>query len=584
MKKLISVLAILVLLVTGCSKAKDDPKPDMAFTEYLDALLVDSVDPTSLTINLSFNDPTKFGINPENYELGFSTKEDYEAWSNTSREIVSELKAYTDQMLTESQIMDRDAMIDFYEKQIGLEAYYDYVNGETLGSSRSFNVQLPSYLDIYEFRSREDFDRYFHFIETLPTYYKQAAEFEVERQGRNTGYGQEQITALVDASIETRNAALRDDYFLNASFNKRVDAVSFLNDSEKAELKAKHVTAMKTSFAEAHENIVEALATVKAEPITGLANKPGGKAYYEVIFRDNTGSSMSISNLKKLITKRKNVILFKLVTYLQTSGNEDKETQLRDGTLIAKRYASVQEVISDINSLMGSDFPSVPLPNYDVRSVDESMESTSSPAFYFTPQVDYTSDNLQYIYVNGGFVNKNYTTYAHEGYPGHMYQFNYFLNTDSHPIRNYLTSSSNAEGWANYVENYATKYVMSEGDSVFYDQYQEFMSYAEIELDIGINYDGWSKQQTLDYLIENNWMQPTATVEDVADLYLHFVENPAVSPTYYVSSIYIRVLKEAAQKQWGSDYTDYKFHEEFLKSGSTSFDVIEKHMKLSLQD
>ena len=45
-----------------------------------------------------------------------------------------------------------------------------------------------------------------------------------------------------------------------------------------------------------------------------------------------------------------------------------------------------------------------------------------------------------------------FTTLAHEGYPGHLYQTTYYANTNPDPLRNLLNFSGYVEGWATYAE------------------------------------------------------------------------------------------------------------------------------------
>ena len=51
------------------------------------------------------------------------------------------------------------------------------------------------------------------------------------------------------------------------------------------------------------------------------------------------------------------------------------------------------------------------------------MEEYLSPAFYMVPAIDSTKNNV--IYINQGHMPDDislFTTLAHEGYPGHLYQ------------------------------------------------------------------------------------------------------------------------------------------------------------------
>ena len=86
--------------------------------------------------------------------------------------------------------------------------------------------------------------------------------------------------------------------------------------------------------------------------------------------------------------------------------------------------------------VIGKYFPSLNYqPEIVVKFIDKAMEEHFSPAAYMTSAID----NLEkeYIYLNGSSVltdgvykyNYLYTTLAHEGLPGHLYQNVYFKST-----------------------------------------------------------------------------------------------------------------------------------------------------------
>ena len=136
------------------------------------------------------------------------------------------------------------------------------------------------------------------------------------------------------------------------------------------------------------------------------------------------------------------------------------------------------------------------------------MEDYSSPAYYLTPPIDDMERNI--IYINGKNTPDNltlYTTLAHEGYPGHLYQTVYsqlYLNQNnaSH-IRYLLHYGGFVEGWAYYVENLSYSYARDQvKDNAYASAYYEacrlnrnihLCLYSLI--DIAIHYDGATQEQ-----------------------------------------------------------------------------------------
>src|SRR5699024_3995987 len=113
-------------------------------------------------------------------------------------------------------------------------------------------------------------------------------------------------------------------------------------------------------------------------------------------------------------------------------------------------------MLSELREKITDDFPLLPSVSCNIKSVHKSLQDYLSPAFYLTPAIDDYENNV--IYINPG---SNYsgidlfTTLAHEGYPGHLYQSVYFNSTKPDLLRTLLDVGGYTEGWATYVEMYS---------------------------------------------------------------------------------------------------------------------------------
>lgn len=90
--------------------------------------------------------------------------------------------------------------------------------------------------------------------------------------------------------------------------------------------------------------------------------------------------------------------------------------------------------------------------------------------------------------------------------------------------------------------------------------------------DIGVNYEGWSRKETIKFL--SNY-----SIEDESvcnSIFEAVVEEPANYLQYYVGYLEIVDLKNKMLKKYGPDFNLKDFHKAFLSVGPTSFDVVEK--------
>ena len=91
---------------------------------------------------------------------------------------------------------------------------------------------------------------------------------------------------------------------------------------------------------------------------------------------------------------------------------------------------------------------------------------------------------------------------AHEGYPGHMYQTNYFNQHNTCNLRNVLDFQGYIEGWGTYAEYYAytLDHGMEEQVGELLQHNAAFTLALYALLDINIHYEGWDMDQVNDYL------------------------------------------------------------------------------------
>ena len=203
-----------------------------------------------------------------------------------------------------------------------------------------------------------------------------------------------------------------------------------------------------------------------------------------------------------------------------------------------------------------------------------------SPAFCVTPCIDDYTHNV--IQVNRGENNGGAgslsATYAHEGYPGHLYQMTYFLSTDPYPIRDTLNYLGYDEGWAMYVEMRSYNWVTYEN---YEDKYVREM-YVAGELqniafcclaDIYVNYYGYTVDELADYMNSIGFNGSMAQ-----DLYDMMIEEPGYYPQYFVGYLEFVELRDYAVNKLGDSFDEVAYHQVILETGPCDFDTLRKQV------
>jgi len=230
---------------------------------------------------------------------------------------------------------------------------------------------------------------------------------------------------------------------------------------------------------------------------------------------------------------------------------------------------------------IAADFPEAVPVNCEIKYVPASLSEYLSPAMYLVPPIDsYTNND---IYINGNdskTLSMIYTTVAHEGYPGHLYQCVYFLNQKPAPIRNLMNFVGYDEGWATYVEFYSYHIAgIDENLADFLEVNNAVILCMYARADIGIHYEGWTKKKVVEYI--KNFIGD----EKVAGLiYDTLLEEPAIYLPYAVGYLEIMELRQEAEQAFGDKFIAKDFHRFLLDIGPAQFGIIEKYLKLWVEN
>lgn len=459
--------------------------------------------------------------------------------------------------------------------------------GEPFSPSNGIQSQLPILLAEYTFRSREDIDDYLALLEEIPAYLESLMDFEELKYKEGLFMSDTSIDKLlVQCDMVMDNIQLeKGEHFLQKTFAARLSSELLdkpLSSEEKADYLSCNDRLLTTLIAPAYEKLGDFMLIHKGQypKVQGLCRFPQGKEYYLYLLHRNIGSDRSYEEYKTMLLDALEADTKCLLVLLQqdtdhTYPNLMTASSLNDASLPYQYLTNLLEAIA-------SDFP-LPkdLPEYTVKSVDDSLMPYTSPAFYMTPPVDDYSSNIIYInYAKTTDVLSLYTTLAHEGFPGHLYQNVYYRskheNLTNLLFRNLLSYGGYTEGWAYYVEMLSYDYINGVQDTSI--QTEKLLSRIQLNLltllDLLIHYEGYSPE---DVCVVLGRFGITST-ESCEDIYEYICEAPGVYPTYYLGYLELLSLKELAKDKWRESYTDKAFHSYILYFGPSDFSTLREYI------
>ena len=472
--------------------------------------------------------------------------------------------------------------------------------GEPLSPSSGMQSQLPILLAEYTFRSRQDVEDYLKLLEQTEGYFDSLLCYEQEKAAAGLLMPSVSLKKVISQcdTIVTDEALEEGSHFLQTTFRERLQILcnaGEITEKEARSYLAQNDRLLKTVVRPAYEALGDGLLVLEDSSITphGLAATPQGAEYYQYLLCSETGSYRSIPETKALLLQA----FQEEYEAIQSLLAENPSLQnFPDSTAPAFPLDRADDMLRDLQQRMRADFPALPAasgessPSVTVKAVSPSLEKYCAPAFYLTAPVDDTDSNVIYINEKNSPVGLElYTTLAHEGYPGHLYQTVYsnrtFLQESENPVRNILWYGGYLEGWALYVEfesyDYASVLLEESGysadaiDSQIEKHNRSLQLCLYSLLDIMIHYENAPYSKVEEILTNFGISNP----DSIHAVYTYIAEEPCNYLKYYLGYLEILSLQEQAKTAWGSRYTDYAFHKFYLDCGPSDFLSLEEQLQ-----
>ena len=407
------------------------------------------------------------------------------------------------------------------------------------------------------------------------------------------------LSLATKQQLQTFLTGLKEtDNCFTETFSTRIQDVESLSASQKKKYILQNQDIIRTSILPAYETLYaycdrqtasidskQADTDTPATPDSlidpdtdyGLCSLPSGKDYYSYLVRQATGSSRSITDL---ITMTDHALQNTLGNVLNIALTDQTAYLYYCEHPLETYYNSPEAILEALSLMIRKDYPVLKTqPHYVIKQVPKSLAASLSPAFYMIPAMDDYSNNT--IYINSLYTNDEngnlFTTLAHEGFPGHLYQTVYFNSTRPSPIRQILDYPGYVEGWASYVEMNIFPYLdyPLEGNSLCKLYQSDTIINLALcsRIDLGVNYEGWTLNATRHFFEENGFRDYYAE-----NVYSYVVESPSNYLSYFIGYLEIEDLKSAYRNLKMENYSDQDFHKHFLDIGPADFDTIRKSL------
>lgn len=571
------LLTFSILLLLGTffySQHPTSQTEDQRFENYTDQLFRQELSGNTLSLHYTLKNPTTYNIVNPSVSLG-TYQTDSSNLSASLENSLSLLHSYDKTKLSKRNQATYEILENHLSYSLKSSQYLLYE--EPLASLTGAQAQLPILLSEYQFYTKQDVDTYLALLAETPEYFASILDFEEEKAKHGLFMSKPQANAIIDECKTFIN--LQNNNFLYSSFEQRLQTLN-LPKKEKDAYIEKNVDSIKQYVYPAYEQLMQGLHELKNSGTNsgGLCHLPEGDKYYELLTAIETGSSRSIPELQELTKKH---IAEDLASIQKTLSSLSTETPSPSSDLFKSQGVVLEDsnpasILSSLRGNLSGHFPTPPNVNVQIKYVSQEMQNFLSPAFYLIPALDNTEENI--IYINNGHISDDlslYTTLAHEGYPGHLYQTTYFASKNPSPIRHLLDCGGYTEGWATYSEMLSYYFApIKKTQATLMQKNSSILLGLYALADMGIHYDGWSLLDTTTFF-RGYGITDTKAIEEIYQLIL---SDPANYLKYYIGYVEFLELKKEAMTLWGKEFTQERFHKAVLDMGPAPFDLIRKYI------
>lgn len=567
-------------ILFGCGQASTQTSlKQKKFDRFLNSCFREYAAENTVTLHFKLSNPPAYGIKtPVSPTYGDFSSDTLKKNCSRSKELLQKLYTFPTSSLTKKQKLTWQIFQDYLNESIMNEKYILY--SSPLGTN-GLQSEIPVTLSEYRLDNEKDIKDYLSLVNQVPELFTQILDFEQER--RNAG--------LISPSFVISDTIDQIDQFLNASeennpliqsFEDRLTEVESLSKDQKASYIANNRLLVTDKVLPAYKSLKTSLQAYTNDSKNTsskerLCEYKNGQDYYKFLLMSNVGTDFSPEDCITILESQlKNTV--KDISSLTTK-NKDLYTEYLSAT---PALSAPKEIMNTLKNDSLVEFPEIKNISCQLKNVPDALSGTSACAFYLVPPIDSTKDNI--IYINKSRVDSNelFSTLAHEGYPGHLYQTNYFLTTNPSPLRTFLHCAGYDEGWGTYAQLYSYNFIEFKNvDEQTTKQLRQL--YRDNDLlslslsslcDLYVNYKNYDENALANYL------QTYGIDKDSAqNLYRYVIENPTTYLSYSIGCYELDQLKQTMADSLGKAFKISDFHEAVLNVGSCNFSILRQEIE-----
>ena len=543
----------------------EQKKAEEAFLALDEEMFLDQATSDITSLDQYCENPANFGIDETTVPvtLGEFTKEANDEWIEKCVGWREKLNTIDRSLLSDQLQLAYDTYCRYFDMEIeSKDWFYCY---EPLDEYVGLHMNMPLFFGLYLFKDETDIKNYLTLLADMPRYFGQVLAFEQERANRGLFMTEKMLDTILEDLEKVAESG--ETSFLQKTFREAMAEQDYLTPEQRETYIARNDELVRTAWVEAYRLLYDGLEALRPKCRARIgAYEQGGDAYAYYCWKIKAEASNNRAVEEELaFLEECNSSLYMTFIY---SGSKCYNDLHAEKKITADSLAADE---SYLKTLMPKIVPPMPDVTVTYTEVPEELQDSFSPAAYLTPALDGYHHN---IILTNPKDQKHYSmsTLAHEGFPGHMYQFTYQYALGTIPKYQLMIENNGyAESWSTNMEwNIAKINDYDNMDLAIASFAGEYVSNILVTIvSLKVNGQGASYDDIYNYL--EQW---GIEEDDIQDIYDYAIDMPIYFFKYAGGFCELFDLTNRCSK--GDLVT---FFTEYLHWGPSYFDLLDERME-----
>lgn len=553
--------------VTVVPTSESKTNADIQFEALDREVFVDIVTGDGLSYHQFVIDPASFGIEENEVERGwgdFSYSAQLEGIEENAK-LLERLRSIDADDLSESNRIAYEMLFSTLEKSS--ESAESFYYNEPLLTLNGEHSMLPMMMTFYEIYCKNDIENYLYLLEDAPRYLGQIEQFEREKAEKGLFMTENSLDQVLESCRKYVEEG--ETFFLIGYFEDIMENLSFdVSDEKKAEYIERNKAAVINGLLPAYERLIVTLEGLRSScgAFVGACDR-GDEAKLQFIkdVQSKGAWSADIETIANALEKLCNDEYLDMFGAIYTNPGviNEYDKEITSGNP-EDDVNYLKDVIKDI-------YPEIPEQKITYVDVPESVAEDFSPAAYLISAFDDSSRNVVMFNPTADSSTLLFTI-AHECFPGHLYQTQYFRAMDGLSLtQQAIAPTGYTEGWAVFSETQNASLFTKYGAALCKVKQTESVLcniLIPAYLSLMINVSGWEKADMKNYLEKFN-----LNVDGYVDIiYEYAIDMPTYFFNYALGYTCTKAVYDSVSPKDNEEKLD--FFTRYLNYGPCSFDIL----------